>query len=210
MRAFLLLPATVLVAHARNIRRDDPDISQFTGGITFPPQTVCSDNAAIKGPFGPTDPITVQNDCDTAINIVCTYAFNDYQANRQMNNIKARAGEGFPCEATILFSQPKMADPFDYASCVANFLDITTKCSLIGASTAKWAAANQQAGVRNVIYTPEGLGVNSTYPRMKASNVYNHFPGYLIGPPDYFGKTKIGPVSFAMDVTDVYKRPNKE
>ncbi|KAL8906508.1 MAG: hypothetical protein Q9207_001994 [Kuettlingeria erythrocarpa] len=208
MRSFLLLPATILVAHARNLPRGDPDISQYTGGITFPPQTVCSDNAAIKEPFGPTDTITVQPDCDSAINIVCTYATNDYTSNRQMNNVKARAGEANPCEVTIMFSAPKMAQPFDFAQCVSEFQAITTRCSLIGASTAKWAAAAQQAGVKNVIYTADGLGVNSTYPRMKASNVYNHLPGYMVGPPDYFGKTDEGrTLSFAMDVTDVYKTP---
>lgn len=200
----ILLPATVLVTHARNVPRKDnsPHTANISGGTVFAPNwPTCSDDGAIKNPFGTTAPISVRPDCDSAIDLVCKVAVADYSKGRQMRNLKATSGSPNACEVNILFSQPKLADPYDYPTCVAGFQDITTHCMLLGDQNAKYAATAQQAGVANVIYTQDGGGGNSTYPMMKASMIYNLKPGYMAGPPGYFGP---GGLSYGTDVTGTF------
>ncbi|KAI4122807.1 MAG: hypothetical protein LQ338_005598 [Usnochroma carphineum] len=173
------------------------------GGTVYAPNwATCANDDSIKNPFGSTAPISVRPDCDSAIDTVCKVAESDYTSGRQMRNLKAHSGNTDACEVNILFSQPKLADTFDYNTCVQGFFGITTLCMLLGDANAKYAATAQQAGVTNVIYTQDGGAGNSTYPLMKASNLYNLKPGYMAGPPGYFGGP--GLYSYSTDVTGTY------
>ncbi|KAL8833551.1 MAG: hypothetical protein Q9170_004206 [Blastenia crenularia] len=195
---FLVLLATAWVAQARNIARGSPHTSNIPGGTVFAPDwATCANDDSLKQPFGNTASIAVRPDCDAAIDVVCKVAVSDYSKGRQMRNLKATSGAGSSCEANILFSQPKLADALDYDSCVKSFQGITTLCLLLG--DAPYASPAQQAGVTNVIYTQDGGPGNSTYPKMMASNLYNLKPGYMVGPPNYFGG-----VSYGTDVTGTY------
>ncbi|KAL8716597.1 MAG: hypothetical protein Q9225_006087 [Loekoesia sp. 1 TL-2023] len=188
--AFLVIPTTVWVAQSRHIPRDSPQTSDIPGGTVFAPDwPTCADHPAFE-PFGKTSAIAVRPDCDTAIDVVCKIAVADYSKGRRMRNLKASFGTNNSCETHILFSQPKLADPLDYDGCVKSFQSITTQCMLLG--DAKYASPGQQAGVVNVIYTQDGGAGYSTYPMMKASNLYNLKPGYMVGPPDYFGGESYG------------------
>ncbi|KAI4159752.1 MAG: hypothetical protein L6R39_000309 [Caloplaca ligustica] len=201
--AFLILPATVLVAHARSIvRKDAPHTYGIAGGTVFAPNwATCANDPSVQIPFGNTAAITVRPDCDTAIDIVCKVATADYTKGRQMRNLKASSGSPNACEVNILFSQPKLADVFSYEICVKGFQDITTQCMLLGEDAGPWAAPAAQAGVTNAVYTQEGGAGNSTYPMMKASTQFNLKPAYMAGPPGYFGP---GGISYGLDVSGTY------
>ncbi|KAL9030833.1 MAG: hypothetical protein Q9196_001087 [Gyalolechia fulgens] len=196
--SFLVIPMLVWVAQGRNLPRGDPKTYDITGGTVYAPNgQTCAAESSIKNPFGNTDPIAVRPDCDSAIEIVCRATMADYLKARQMQNLRASVGVGNKCEATILFSQPKLADPFDYASCVTSFQMITIECMLIQRGSD--GSPGQQGGVVNVEYTADGGSWNSTYPMMKASDRFNNKPGYMVGPPAYFGNR-----SYGVDVSGLY------
>lgn len=196
--ALLLLPATILVTHARNIRRDDPETVERDGAIFFAPNyATCSDSDYLKT-LGDTEPVQVQNQCDLAIQTVCTRAVADFEKARNtdsavvnstslgMEPSSAQVGETKPCEATILYSQPKLSTPLTLEDCIANFQSISIECMLRDETWTKHAGVGNQGGVRNVIFTPDGGDVDSRYPMWKANNVYNSLPGYMVGPAGWF------------------------
>ncbi|KAL8655615.1 MAG: hypothetical protein Q9210_000780 [Variospora velana] len=207
--ALLLLPATVLVTHARNIRRDDPETVERDGAIFFAPGfATCSDSDYLDF-LGPTDPVQTQNQCDIAIEAVCTRAVADFQKGRDadsavfnstnMEPTSAQIGETNPCEATILYSQPKLSTPLTIEDCIASFQSISIECMLPDEDWNKHASIGNQGGVRNVIYTADGGDVDSRYPMWKANNVYNALPGYMVGPPGWFARGK--GYKFATDIS---------
>ncbi|KAL8974976.1 MAG: hypothetical protein Q9197_000777 [Variospora fuerteventurae] len=193
--ALLLLPATILVTHARNIRRDDPETVERDGAIFFAPNyATCSDSDYLSV-LKETKSVQVQNQCDLAIETVCTRAVADFKKARNadstvvnstnMEPSSAQVGETYPCEATILYSQPKLSTPLILEDCIASFQSITIECMLLEDWT-KHASVGNQGGVRNVIFTPGGGDVDSRYPMWKANNVYNSLPGYMVGPAGWF------------------------
>lgn len=197
-----LLPATVLVAHARVVPRDGLYVVDRPGEKVFPnDKPICANDENLNI-FGTAAGVTVKNDCDLAINTVCTKAVADFTKGREtessMVNTKATAGAGSnPCEATILFSQPKLRYEYTYEECVANFQSITVEC-MVQQAEGQWSPGviGEQAGVRNVIYTIDGKGYNSTYPMIKANNIYDTTPGYLVGPPNFFSQVPGKPGTF--------------
>ncbi|KAL9597674.1 MAG: hypothetical protein Q9219_005001 [cf. Caloplaca sp. 3 TL-2023] len=197
---FLVIPTTVWLAQGRVVPRDGPHTYEIPGGTIFAPDwATCANDDSVKGPFGSTSALSVRPSCDTVINIVCRVAVDDYSKGRQMRNLVASSDGENPCQASILFSQPKLADTFDYEGCVKDFQKITTACMLLGDDNAKYAANAQQAGVMNVEYTAEGGASNTAYPKMKASDRFNYKPGYMVGPPNYFGG-----VGYGTDVTGTF------
>ncbi|KAL9014133.1 MAG: hypothetical protein Q9173_001224 [Seirophora scorigena] len=199
----VLLPATVLVAHARIIPRDGLYVTTRPGEIIFPnDKPICANDENLNI-FGTAAGVTVKNDCDLAISTVCTKAVADFKKGREtesnMVNTKATAGAGTnPCEAIILFSQPKLRYEYTYDECVAGFQSITVECMVQGQGEGSWSPGviGEQAGVRNVIYTTDGKGYNSTYPMIKANNIYDTTPGYLVGPPNFFSQVPGKPGTF--------------
>lgn len=187
------------VAQGRNVPRgNDPATYNTNGGTVYAPNhATCVADDSLKTPFRGTGPITVRPDCDGAISRVCTVVAAQYAKGNQMNNIRAKSDGNGSCEATILFSQPKLADPVDYDQCVSVFQWITVGCMLPQRGSSGTPGA--QGGVVNVEYTAEGGPDNTTYPLMKASDHFNYGPGYMVGPPGYFGG-----YSYGEDVSGLY------
>ncbi|KAL8941600.1 MAG: hypothetical protein Q9216_002151 [Gyalolechia sp. 2 TL-2023] len=197
--SLLVIPMVVWVGQGRNIPRDDPAGFWTTDGVVYAPyHATCADDPSIKNPFGMTSPITVKNDCDTAMSRVCGYAVANFQKNEAVNDIRAAYGDGpNKCEATLLFPAPRLAEPITYDVCIGVFQSITVGCMLVQPGSV--GTPGQQAGLVHVEYTANGGAWNTTYPRMKASNFGNYNPGYMVGPPKYFGN-----YSYGIDISNTY------
>lgn len=50
-----------------------------------------------------------------------------------------------------------------------------------------FAAVGEQAGVQNMLWNPSADD-SAVYWKWSASQVWNVRPGYMVGPPGYFGK----------------------
>lgn len=130
--------------------------------------------------------VTVQPDCDVVIDYIC--AAVDKMSTmppetRDMRSLTYSTDSG-TCEGKILFADPKLADPVNYATCVQGFQSITTTCMLIDGKTKNQASAGQQAGVMNIFHRyknepPKGI--------WQASTAWGNMPGYMMGPNWYWG-----------------------
>ncbi|KAL8997225.1 MAG: hypothetical protein Q9188_006379 [Gyalolechia gomerana] len=190
----------VWIAQGRNLPRDNPKTYNVQDGTVYAPyDATCAADGYISNPFGRTSPVTVRPDCDAAISVVCTRAVADYQKGREfdMRNIRASFGDTNKCEATMMFSTPKLDKPIDYQSCVGVFQMITVGCMLVQEGSS--GSPGQQAGVVNVEYSAQGGDWNTTYPMMKASERFSNDPGFMVGPPGYFGNR-----SYGVDISGVY------
>ncbi|KAL6721969.1 hypothetical protein ACLMJK_001074 [Lecanora helva] len=125
--------------------------------------------------------VNVRPDCDTVIDSICSAAVKEASRPGQMRSLTAKSGT---CQGFILFSQRTLADPLDYDICVGNFQSITKTCMLIGEGK-NYASDKHQAGVQNVFHNPKQTPP-STYTWTAATN-WNLYPGYMMGPPGYFG-----------------------
>lgn len=131
----------------------------------------------------PTSTVYVRPDCDAVISEICTAAAWEAANDVFMSSIGHRNRS---CEGHILFSQSRLADPFDYATCVRGFQSVTETCILMGDPTVRnYAEVGRQAGVMNVFQNPEGGQAGN--PVWRAGTAWNLMPGYMMGSPTWFG-----------------------
>ena len=177
---------------AYDCRRATPT---YNGYFLFPPQwPTCVNTKFLADEFGQTSPVTVQNDCDAAIDTACKAVRAMLDNGRELFRVKSVEAS---CQVDILFSQKTVLElsGYDGSSCVSDLQSISIDCMLIG--TGKYAEEGMQAGVRNLLYDtraltrdpPEGQtgNVNITPgQRFFADTKCNNHPAYMVGPKDYF------------------------
>ena len=167
----------------------------YNGYFLFPSQwPTCANTKILQDEFGQTTYVTVQNDCDIAIDKACKAVHAMLDNGRDLYRVKSVETS---CQVDILFSQLSVAELSDYegSSCISDLQSITIDCMLIG--TGKYADDGMQAGVRNLLYDtraltrdpPEGQTGNANITpgqRFFANNKCNDGPAYMVGPKDYF------------------------
>lgn len=137
----------------------------------FPASPATCANANADLPY-----VIVQPVCDLAISAICnvTVALNANLTSLDRYRAVTDVGPG-SCEAQIIFPEPRPTFIWDSGVCVKAFQDITINCMLL---RRKWSApVGQQAGISGVVFDEE-LGFS-------ALNTAG--PGYLVGPPNYYG-----------------------
>ena len=142
----------------------------------------CANDPTVSSPFGATTNVTVQPDCDNAIESACQAVKRGIpvsQTPAYYQNITSTVGT---CEVHIQFPWQKLSNIY-YDDCIKSCQAITETCMLLGVG--QYAAPGQQAGLSNMYYGKAGVW-KTKQTGLVVNTVYALLPGYMIGPPGYF------------------------
>ena len=171
-----------------------PDDGDFYVNFT-PDYPTCANDVNLQdsvGDYASKTNVTVRPDCDVVIDYIC--AAVDAMAHRPPQNadMTSLTFSKSTCAGLILFPANKKLDtPIDYASCVSSFQSITKTCMLLdGSAGQNYASAGQQAGVMNIFHQFNNPSPGS---RWQVSSAWGAMPGFMMGPPNYWGPVHASP-----------------
>ena len=157
--------------------------------------TCVSSNDALFDIFGYTPAVNVQPNCDNAIHAVCSLFSIQPQKNYATYTAAAPVStDPEACQVHLVGFGTSNNLPLNYTSCVEGFQSITIECMLLGVG--KYAEETLQAGVRGVYIEPpqnvpkagEDGFVTPTDVSITGNGLLS--PGFLVGPPGYFGEVR--------------------
>ena len=128
-----------------------------------------------------TPDVTVQPDCDNAIDLVCRAANKQGNSGGFLYDMTSTIGT---CQAHIVLTDydghVSVPSGFTYDSCVQSFQQITTQCMLLDPK-GKYASKGQQAGVLNTYYKTGGTN-GAWYWSSDGTGSATPSPGAVVGP----------------------------
>ncbi|KAL6719361.1 hypothetical protein ACLMJK_003600 [Lecanora helva] len=137
-----------------------------------------------KGEDRTTATVNTQPDCDQVIDNICKAVVRAQAPGRTVDSIKAYdsiSSTVNSCQGFIMFSQLDDMQGLTYDGCASMGTSVSQTCLLMGGkSSNNYASEGRQAGVQNVHWT-------STSAPYWFYDYRDNEPGFLLGPPEYFG-----------------------